>query len=207
MNLLRALATVSGMTLLSRILGFVRDFVIARAFGAGLATDVFFVAFKLPNLLRRMFAEGAFSQAFVPILGEYRNKRSEDDTRTLIDHVASLLSLVLFAVTAIGIAAAPVLVWISAPGFAAETGKFELTVTLTRITFPYIFFMSLVALSGEFSIAGADSRFPRLRLCCSILLLSAWPCLPHLILNRPYWSLPGLSLLVDCCNSPYRFRP
>ena len=72
MNLLRALATVSGMTLLSRILGFVRDFVIARAFGAGLATDAFFVAFKLPNLLRRMFAEGAFSQAFVPILGEYK---------------------------------------------------------------------------------------------------------------------------------------
>ena len=76
MNLLRALATVSGMTLLSRILGFVRDFVIARAFGAGLATDAFFVAFKLPNLLRRMFAEGAFSQAFVPILGEYKNKRA-----------------------------------------------------------------------------------------------------------------------------------
>ena len=89
MNLLRALATVSGMTLLSRILGFVRDFVIARAFGAGLATDAFFVAFKLPNLLRRMFAEGAFSQAFVPILGEYKNKRSVDDTRTLVDHVSS----------------------------------------------------------------------------------------------------------------------
>ena len=110
MNLLRALATVSGMTLLSRILGFVRDFVIARAFGAGLATDAFFVAFKLPNLLRRMFAEGAFSQAFVPILSEYKNKRSEEDTRTLVDHVASLLSMALFAVTAIGIAAAPLLV-------------------------------------------------------------------------------------------------
>ena len=107
MNLLRALATVSGMTLLSRILGFVRDFVIARAFGAGLATDAFFVAFKLPNLLRRMFAEGAFSQAFVPILGEYKNKRSLEDTRTLVDHVASLLSMLLFAITAVGIAAAP----------------------------------------------------------------------------------------------------
>ena len=157
MNLLRALATVSGMTLLSRVLGFARDFVIARTFGAGLATDVFFVAFKLPNLLRRMFAEGAFSQAFVPILGEYKNKRSEDDTRTLIDHVACILSLALFVVTVIGIAAAPVLVWISAPGFAAETGKFELTVTLTRITFPYIFFMSLVALSG--GILNSWSRF------------------------------------------------
>lgn len=157
MNLLRALAAVSGMTLISRILGFVRDFVIARAFGAGLATDAFFVAFKLPNLLRRMFAEGAFSQAFVPILGEYRNKRGEIDTKTLVDHVASLLSMVLFAVTAIGIATAPLLVWVSAPGFSADAGKFELTVMLTRITFPYIFFMSLVALAG--GILNTWSRF------------------------------------------------
>ncbi|HOI67161.1 MAG TPA: lipid II flippase MurJ, partial [Thiomonas arsenitoxydans] len=130
MNLLRTLATVSGMTLLSRILGFVRDFVIARAFGAGLASDAFFIAFKLPNLLRRMFAEGAFSQAFVPILGEYRNQRSADETRLLVDHVASVLLLILFVVTAIGVAAAPWLVWVSAPGFAATPDKFELTVTL-----------------------------------------------------------------------------
>lgn len=157
MNLLRTLATVSGMTLLSRILGFVRDFVIARAFGAGAATDAFFVAFKLPNLLRRMFAEGAFSQAFVPILGEYKNQRSPEDTRTLVDHVASLLAMVLFFVTALGVAAAPLLVWISAPGFAADTGKFELTVALTRVTFPYILFMSLVALAG--GILNTWSRF------------------------------------------------
>ena len=85
MNLLRTLATVSSMTLLSRILGFVRDFVIARAFGAGMLTDAFFVAFKLPNLLRRMFAEGAFSQAFVPVLGEYRSKRGSEETRQLVD--------------------------------------------------------------------------------------------------------------------------
>ena len=157
MNLLKALVTVSGMTLLSRILGFVRDFVIARAFGAGLATDAFFVAFKLPNLLRRMFAEGAFSQAFVPILGEYKNKRGDEETRQLVDHVAGVLAMVLFAVTAIGVAAAPLLVWISAPGFAADAGKFELTVTLTRITFPYILFMSLVALAG--GILNTWSRF------------------------------------------------
>ncbi|MGB8302177.1 MAG: murein biosynthesis integral membrane protein MurJ, partial [Azonexus sp.] len=157
MNLLRALVTVSGMTLLSRILGFVRDFVIARTFGAGLATDAFFVAFKLPNLLRRMFAEGAFSQAFVPILGEYKNKRGDQETLLLIDHVTSILALVLFAVTAIGVAAAPLLVWISAPGFAADADKFELTIQLTRITFPYIFFMSLVALAG--GILNTMSRF------------------------------------------------
>lgn len=157
MNLLRALATVSGMTLLSRILGFVRDFVIARTFGAGAETDAFFVAFKLPNLLRRMFAEGAFSQAFVPILGEYKNQRTPEDTRTLIDHVASLLSMALFVITAIGVAAAPLLVWLSAPGFADDAGKFELTVALTRITFPYILFMSLVALAG--GILNTWSRF------------------------------------------------
>ncbi|MFC5303385.1 murein biosynthesis integral membrane protein MurJ [Azospira restricta] len=157
MNLLKALVTVSGMTLLSRILGFVRDFVIARTFGAGLATDAFFVAFKLPNLLRRLFAEGAFAQAFVPILGEYRNKRGETETKRLVDHVATLLFLVLLAVTALGTVAAPILVYISAPGFAADADKFELTVTLTRITFPYILFMSLVALAG--GILNTWSRF------------------------------------------------
>ena len=157
MNLLRALATVSSMTLLSRILGFVRDFAIARVFGAGLATDAFFVAFKLPNLLRRLFAEGAFSQAFVPILGEYKNKRGIEETRRLVDHVASFLSLSVFFVTTLGVAAAPVVIWISAPGFAANPEKFQLTVTLARITFPYIFFMSLVALSA--GILNTWSRF------------------------------------------------
>ncbi len=157
MNLLKALVTVSGMTLLSRILGFVRDFVIARTFGAGMMTDAFFVAFKLPNLLRRMFAEGAFSQAFVPILGEYRNQRGEAETKRLVDHVATLLFLVLIVVTALGVVAAPLLVYVSAPGFAADTDKFELTATLTRITFPYILFMSLVALAG--GILNTWSRF------------------------------------------------
>ncbi len=157
MNLLRALATVSSMTLLSRVLGFVRDFFIARAFGAGAATDAFFVAFRLPNLLRRMFAEGAFSQAFVPILGEYRNRRGSDDTHALIDRVATLLFLVVSAVTAVGILAAPVIIYVSAPGFAADAGKFDLTVTLTRITFPYILFMSLVAMAG--GVLNTFSRF------------------------------------------------
>ena len=91
MNLLKVLATVSSMTLLSRILGFVRDAAIARVFGAGLVTDAFFVAFKIPNFLRRLFAEGAFSQAFVPILAEYKNQRGEAETRDLIDHVAGML--------------------------------------------------------------------------------------------------------------------
>ena len=157
MNLLKALATVSSMTLLSRILGFVRDFVIARIFGAGILTDAFFVAFKLPNLLRRLFAEGAFSQAFVPILGEYKNKRTPEETRLLVDNVASLLFLITLVITAIGVVAAPVLIYLSAPGFAADPEKFALTVQLTRITFPYILFMSLVALSG--GILNSWNRF------------------------------------------------
>lgn len=157
MNLLKALLSVSGMTFLSRILGFVRDFVIAHAFGAGMANDAFIVAFKLPNFLRRLFAEGAFSQAFVPIIGEYKNKRTHDETKHLVDHVATMLFMILTLVTALGIALAPVLVYISAPGFASATGKFELTVELTRITFPYILFMSLTALAG--GVLNTWSRF------------------------------------------------
>ena len=148
MNLLKALATVSGMTLVSRILGFVRDLIIARIFGAGIATDAFFVAFRVPNLLRRLFAEGAFSQAFVPVLAEYKNNRTDEQTRELIDHVATLLGVALFVVTLLGILAAPLIIYISAPGFTTAPDKFELTVELLRITFPYILFISLVALAG-----------------------------------------------------------
>ena len=157
MSLLKALATVSSMTLISRILGFVRDLVIARIFGAGLATDAFFVAFKLPNLLRRLFAEGAFSQAFVPILAEYKNRRGEADARLLVDHVAAFLALALFVVTLIGVLAAPAIIYITAPGFAQTPGKFNLTVDLLRITFPYIFFISLTAFAG--GILNTYSRF------------------------------------------------
>jgi putative peptidoglycan lipid II flippase len=157
MNLLRALATVSGMTLLSRILGFVRDFVIALSFGAGVATDAFFVAFRLPNLLRRMFAEGAFSQAFVPILAEYKNRQGEAAAHTLVNRVATLLGAVVMLISALGILIAPWIIYVSAPGFADEPDKFALTVELTRITFPYIFFMSLVALAG--GVLNTWSRF------------------------------------------------
>ena len=157
MNLLKALATVSSMTLLSRILGFVRDAVIARVFGAGLMTDAFFVAFKIPNLLRRLFAEGAFSQAFVPILAEYKNRRGESDTRALVDHVAAFLTLALVVVTAAGVLAAPVIVAVSAPGFAATPEKFALTVDLLRIVFPYILFIALTACAG--GILNTWSRF------------------------------------------------
>ncbi|HEU4622165.1 MAG TPA: murein biosynthesis integral membrane protein MurJ [Burkholderiaceae bacterium] len=148
MNLFKALVTVSGMTLLSRVTGFVRDLLTARWFGASVGTDAFFLAFSLPNLLRRLFAEGAFSQAFVPILGEYRNRRGQEETRHLIDCVATVLAWVLVAVTLLGIVAAPAIIWIAAPGFADEPGKFDLTTLMLRIMFPYIGFVSLVALAG-----------------------------------------------------------
>ena len=157
MNLLKALATVSSMTLVSRVLGLVRDVVIARVFGAGLATDAFFVAFRIPNLLRRLFAEGAFSQAFVPVLGEYRTVRGDAETKLLVGRVATLLASVLIAVSAIGVLAAPLIIYVSAPGFADGTGKFELTVSLLRLTFPYILFISLTSLAG--GILNTWSRF------------------------------------------------
>src|SRR3954469_24335829 len=148
MNLLRALATVSSMTLISRVLGFVRDAVIAALFGAGVASDAFFVAFRLPNLLRRLFAEGAFSQAFVPVLAEQKNKTSPDEVRSLIDRTATLLFLALVVTALLGMAIAPLVVYVSAPGFASDPAKFDLTVAMLRITFPYIAFISLVAFAA-----------------------------------------------------------
>ena len=129
----------------------------ARAFGAGIEMDAFVVAFRLPNLLRRMFAEGAFSQAFVPILAEYKNKRGPEETHRLINHVASALGLVVLIVSILGALASPAIIYATAPGFSDNVEKFELTVQLTRITFPYIFFMSLVALAG--GVLNTWSRF------------------------------------------------
>ncbi len=157
MNLLKALAAVGSMTFLSRVLGFVRDTLIARVFGAGIYTDAFFIAFKIPNLLRRLFAEGAFSQAFVPILAEYKSRRGHDETHVLVNHVATLLGLAVFVVMVLGIVAAPWVVYLSAPGFHASPDKFQLTVDLLRITFPYILFISLVSLAG--GVLNTYSRF------------------------------------------------
>ena len=145
MNLLKAAASVSGMTLLSRITGFVRDTLLAILFGAGLAMDAFVVAFRIPNLLRRLFAEGAFSQAFVPVLGEYRQQRGDEATRELAGKVLALLAAALFVVTIIGVIAAPLVVYATASGFAQDADKFGLTVAMVRICFPYILFIGLVS--------------------------------------------------------------
>jgi putative peptidoglycan lipid II flippase len=148
MNLLRTVATVSTLTMVSRALGFVRDFIIARAFGAGLATDAFFIAFKIPNVLRRLFAEGAFSQAFVPILGEHKNRASSEDTKHLIDVVSTMLFLALVVAAIIGMAAAPLIAYVIAPGWATQPDKLGLATAMLRIMFPYVLFISLVALAA-----------------------------------------------------------
>ncbi|WP_206054878.1 murein biosynthesis integral membrane protein MurJ [Nitrosococcus wardiae] len=147
-RLLKSTAVVGSATLLSRILGFIRDVVIAQAFGAGLAADAFFVAFKIPNFLRRLFAEGAFSQAFVPVLSASQVRGNLGEVQQLVNRVAGTLGLVLLVVTLIGVIGAPLLVMIFAPGFIEEQSKYELTVSLLRITFPYLLFISLTALAA-----------------------------------------------------------
>ena len=136
------------MTLLSRITGLLRETIKATAFGAGLQMDAFEAAFRLPNLLRRLFAEGAFSQAFVPILAEYRRKRGIDATRLLVGNIGTLLAFVLIALSIAGSLAAPWLVYLLAGGFARTPGKVELTAEMIRIVFPYVLFVSLVSLAG-----------------------------------------------------------
>ncbi len=143
-----SLAKVGGNTLISRVLGFVRDLVVARVFGADAATDAFFVAFRIPNLMRRLFAEGAFALAFVPVLSEYRTRRGPQELRGFVDDVAGTLGLVLIAVTAVGVLAAPLLVLAFAPGFADNPGQQVLATDMLRLTFPYLLFISLTALAG-----------------------------------------------------------
>ncbi|GAA5105495.1 murein biosynthesis integral membrane protein MurJ [Orbus sasakiae] len=191
MNLLKSLAAVSSMTMISRVLGFIRDAIIARYFGAGMATDAFFVAFKLPNLLRRIFAEGAFSQAFVPILAEYKSQQGEEATRTFIAYIAGLLTLVLAMVTAIGVIAAPIIILITAPGFTEPVEKFELAALMLRITFPYIFLISLASLAG--AILNTWNRFSVPAFVPTFLNLSM---IGFTLFASPYFNPPILSLAV-----------
>ena len=148
MNLLRAAATISGLTLLSRVTGLVRENLTASIFGVSAFTDAFFVAFRLPNLLRRLFAEGAFSQAFVPLLAEARAQGDDGAMHAMVDRVATLLFWALVLVSALGVAGAPALVWLIASGLAREPQAFDAAVVMTRWMFPYILFISLVALAA-----------------------------------------------------------
>jgi putative peptidoglycan lipid II flippase len=189
MNLLRVLATVSSMTFISRILGFARDAIVARLFGAGLMTDAFFVAFRIPNLLRRLFAEGAFSQAFVPILAEYKSRRGEENTKLLVDHVSGVLAIALFVVSVAGVLAAPAIIYVTAPGFTARPEKYELSVQMLRITFPYILFISLTAFAG--GILNTYSRFSVPAFTPVLLNLSF---IGFALWAAPYFNPPVLAL-------------
>jgi len=146
--LVRKTGVVGGMTLISRILGLLRDVVFARYFGAGLIMDAFLVANRIPNMLRRFFAEGAFSAGFVPVMARYRERHDHEDAREFIDAVSGTFGIVLFVVTLLGVIAAPLLVLVVAPGFVGEGGNLDLAALMLRFTFPYLFFVSLTAFAG-----------------------------------------------------------
>jgi putative peptidoglycan lipid II flippase len=180
-KLLTSTAITGGMTLVSRISGLIRDMAFASLIGAGtgVAADAFYVAFRIPNFLRRIFGEGAFSQAFVPVFSEYRTRAQAQDTRDFLGHVIGALGTILLAITVIGVLAAPILVFLLAPGFLDEPEKFDLTVGMLRVIFPYIFFISLVAMAagvlnsyGRFAAAAFTPVLLNLCLIAAALLLA-----------------------------------
>lgn len=147
-SLLRSTTLVSLMTFISRMVGFARDMVIANFFGAQAGMDAFFVAFRIPNFMRRLFAEGAFAQAFVPVLAEYQKTRSPEDVRTFIARIAGYLTSILSLVTLVGIVAAPVIIFLFAPGFSQDSVRADLATEMLRITFPFLMLVSLTAMAG-----------------------------------------------------------
>ena len=147
-SLAESIAKVGGNTFLSRIMGFVRDLVVARVFGADAGTDAFFVAFKIPNFMRRLFAEGAFSVAFVPVLNEYKTRHGTSQLKGFVDGMAGTFGVVLLGVTFCGVLGAPVLILIFAPGFSDEADKQAMAMEMLRLTFPYLMFISLTAFAG-----------------------------------------------------------
>jgi len=191
-KLLKNTAIVGSMTLVSRVLGLVRDMVLARWFGANAGMDAFFVAFKIPNFLRRLFAEGAFSQAFVPIISEYREQRDHAAVQQLVNRVGGTLLGILSLVSVVGVLASPVLVTIFAPGFLyRDPAQFELAALMLRMTFPYILFVSLVAFAagilntyGRFAAASFVSVWLNVVLIGAAILVS-----PHLA--QPELALAG----------------
>jgi len=178
-RIIKATATVGGMTMLSRVLGFVRDMVIARYFGASMGADAFFVAFKIPNFFRRLFAEGAFSQAFVPVLAETKEKQGKAAVKHLVGAILFRLGAVLLALTAFGVLGAGLWMWVFAPGFVDEPEKFALATEMLRITFPYLLLISLVALSSaimntynQFAVPALTPVFLNLTLIASAIWLA-----------------------------------
>jgi len=156
-SLFKSTSVVASMTMISRIFGFLRDMVTAHLFGAAASFDAFSVAFRIPNFMRRLFAEGSFSQAFVPVLSEYQKQKSPEEIKQFIGAMAGTLGFVLLCVTIGGIVLAPWIIRLFAPGFATEGARFDMAVTMLRITFPYLLFISLTAFAG--AILNTHSRF------------------------------------------------
>ena len=205
--MLKSTVTVGGMTLVSRVLGLVRDIVIARVIGAGIGADAFFVAFKIPNFMRRLFAEGAFSQAFVPVLSDYRATQDPQSVRALIGAVAGMLGGILLLVTLIGVLAAPLLVTIFAPGFLDEPVKFDMAVDMVRITFPYLFFISMTALvAGVLNSYGrfAVPAFTPVLLNLCLIAATLWFA-PGL--DRPVMALAWAVLLAGLLQLSFQLAP
>ena len=180
-SLIKSVSTVSLWTLLSRITGLARELLVASAFGASAMTDAFNVAFRIPNLFRRMFAEGAFSQAFVPVLAASKATHGEEATKVLVDHVATVLVWVLVLVCVLGVLAAPLLVWAMASGLQKNPQGFDAAVWMTRLMFPYIGFMSLVALSSgilntwkRFAVPAATPVLLNIAMIVAAWLLAPW---------------------------------
>ena len=179
MALGRWVATVGGYTLGSRLLGFIRDILIAAILGAGPLSDAFFVAFKLPNFLRRLFAEGAFNAAFVPLFSGELEQNGHASAKAFAEEVLAVLLCILLLLVVVAQIVMPWLMYALAPGFAEDPEKFDLTVQLTRITFPYILFISLVSLLGgvlnslyRFAAAAATPIILNLTLIGALLGLS-----------------------------------
>ena len=177
MSLFKSASTVSLLTLASRVTGLVRDLLMASVFGVSALTDAFNVAFRIPNLFRRVFGEGAFSQAFVPVLAAVRTERGEEGAKQLIDHVATLLAWTLVLLCVTGVIAAPLMVWAMASGLKQSAQGFDAAVVMTRWMFPYIGFMSLVALAGgilntwrKFVVPAASPVLLNVALILSIVL-------------------------------------
>lgn len=189
------LSTVGGFTMLSRLLGFARDVIFATHFGAGFGMDAFLVAFKIPNFGRRLFAEGAFSQAFVPILSEYRARQGQQEVQALIAQTEGALGMALVLLVGLGVLAAPLFVWIFAPGFHADPAKFGLTANLLRLTFPYLLFVSLLALAA--GVLNTYGRFGTPAFAPVLLnvtfIVSAWIVAPYL--SQPIYALAGAVLV------------
>ncbi|MEA5113934.1 MAG: murein biosynthesis integral membrane protein MurJ [Geobacteraceae bacterium] len=181
----RAAGVLGIATILSRIMGMVRDMVVSRLFGAGYATDAFFAAFQIPNMLRRFFAEGALTSAFVPTFSEWLSRKGEDEARDLANICFSLLTVVMSVVTLLGVIFSPFIVSLMFPGFRAEPNKLELTIFLNRLMFPYIFFISLVALCmgilntvRHFFTPAISTVFLNLSMILCAILLHGWFAVP-----------------------------